>query len=342
MWTPKQFFGWVSPIIDHMPEAPNLRESLDRIVEAHRRGLRDRLQTVENLHKFFRGLSREDQHEFCGHLGQMLQTESLDTTSVRGVGVNIVCVALVALARFGPTEHLLASVFSRLKLDAPKQMEAWAGDVCQNLRYSLFENPDRFSDQCLNQIRNYRATYRLTGQPLPLSLVEALADLDTVLDQLEFERFERTLHRPKEDTHPQEFESVLAALGLGPEIAAAMREAGNYLRTGGEFNPKKAADLLRASMDEAHRRIVTELEKIGSQSYVGRDRDGDRRAYMRRIGFISPAEEKFFSAIYSLISEEASHKLVAPRETVLVLHTTVSNYLFLLLKRLSNLRAESR
>jgi hypothetical protein len=83
------------------------------------------------------------------------------------------------------------------------------------------------------------------------------------------------------------------------------------------------------------------LEKIRNTPYLGKDRDGERRAYMRAAGFISEAEENFFSAIYTLISREASHRLIAPKETVLVLHTTVSNYIFLLVKRLRDLRNRS-
>lgn len=67
-----------------------------------------------------------------------------------------------------------------------------------------------------------------------------------------------------------------------------------------------------------------------------RTKDGARRAYLRSVGFISEPEEKFFSAIYTLLSEEASHKLIAPRETMLVMEQTVQNYLSLLNRRLSS------
>ncbi len=89
-------------------------------------------------------------------------------------------------------------------------------------------------------------------------------------------------------------------------------------------------------MDETHRSIVEELAKIKQESYPGKNKDFDRSAYMRQVGFISPPEEKFITCVYSLISEEASHKLEAPKETVLVLQATVHNYLLLLLKRLSD------
>jgi hypothetical protein len=60
---------------------------------------------------------------------------------------------------------------------------------------------------------------------------------------------------------------------------------------------------------------------------------------MREGGFITQPEEVFFSAIYSLISREASHRLIAPRETVLLLQRTVFSYLLLLSERLHKHRA---
>ena len=113
-----------------------------------------------------------------------------------------------------------------------------------------------------------------------------------------------------------------------------MREAREYLRSDGILDPKKAADLMRTSIDESHREIVTKLVTLTGRPYTGANRDGARRAYFREVGFVSEPEEKFFSAIYSLLSEEGSHKLIAPRETMLVMEQTVMSYLLLLLRRL--------
>jgi hypothetical protein len=122
---------------------------------------------------------------------------------------------------------------------------------------------------------------------------------------------------------------------LNPGIDEALKEAAQYLRGGGTFDPKKAADLLRSSIDESHREIVKRLVERTGSPYHGGESDGKRRAYFRTVLFISEPEEKFFSAIYTLLSEEASHKLIAPRETVLVMEQTVRGYLSLLARRLS-------
>lgn len=80
------------------------------------------------------------------------------------------------------------------------------------------------------------------------------------------------------------------------------------------------------------------LADLTQAPFSGKDSDGDRRAYMRGQGFITAAEEEFFSAIYRLLSREGTHKLIAARETVLLMETTVAGYLRLLLRRLSDWR----
>ena len=85
-----------------------------------------------------------------------------------------------------------------------------------------------------------------------------------------------------------------------------------------------------------HCGIVAALTKLTSQAFTGKESDGTRRQYMRKVGFITPAEETFFSAVYSLISQEGTHKLDAPKQTVLVLERTISDYLLLLARRLSD------
>ncbi len=297
-----------------MISASELREKIDRIIDAHRRGLRDKLQTVELLQTLF-------------------------TTLVRGVPVNVVGVALLALARFGPTEHLAEFVFSRIRLDDPKEMETWAREVCPDFRYCLYQHRDRFGDDTLSQIRKSSAKYRPADKWLPLPLIEALADLEITVDSLELERFEQSL-RNAASKQPSEGVALVSGIGISklhPKVGSAMKEAEEYLRTAGQFDTKKAADLMRSSMDETHRFVVDGLSKLKGEPYPGSNKDADRRTYMRKLEFISPAEEKFFSCIYSLISEEASHKLVAPRESMLVMHTTIYNYLLLLLKRLNDL-----
>jgi hypothetical protein len=185
------------------------------------------------------------------------------------------------------------------------------------------------------------AKSRPTDKALPLQLIEALSELEVALENIKLTRFENFLRHAASKRQPEaaELSSGIGISKLHPKIGAAMREAEEYLRTAGEFDTKKAADLMRSAMDETHRFVVEELSKFKGEPYSGSNKDADRRLHMRRLGFISPAEEKFFSCIYSLISEEASHKLVAPRESMLVMHTTIHSYLLLLLRRMNDLPA---
>ena len=121
--------------------------------------------------------------------------------------------------------------------------------------------------------------------------------------------------------------------GLDLSLAEAVEKAKEYLRSTGAFNAKIGGDLLRTSIDVAHRALVTELVRITDTPYAGKDKDGDRRVYLRTVGIITLAEEKLFSAIYAYISEESSHKLDAVKETMLVVERTVTDYLILLLRR---------
>jgi len=326
------------PIIIPMNEPGELREKITQILDAHRRGHWDKLRAVEMLRLLFESLPAQEQGELCEHLGYALRTEPLGTVVVRGVGVNIVGVVFLALARFGPTQHLAEFAFSRIHLENPEETETWAREVYPDLRYCLYENGDRFSDETLSRIGGDLGKYRPPNQPIPLPLIEALGDLEFVIEHIKLTRFEHSLRRTvsEQKAQPSDLESSLAAFGFNPRIATAMKDAENHLRGSGVFDPKKAADLLRTCMDETHRSIVEELAKIKQESYPGKNKDFDRRAYMRQAGFISPPEEKFITCVYALISEEASHKLEAPKETVLVLQTTVHNYLLLLLKRLSD------
>ena len=167
--------------------------------------------------------------------------------------------------------------------------------------------------------------------------VAFVGQLKRAIDNAEFSRFERQLRVSTPDSPTkEEVRDQAATMGLSPAVLGAMKEAGDYLRSEGPFNPKKAADLIRASKEESHREIVKRLVELTRSPYTGGDKDGKRREYFRVVGFISEPEESFFSAIYTLISREGSHKLIAPRETVLVIEQTVRSYLSLLVRRLSS------
>jgi hypothetical protein len=69
------------------------------------------------------------------------------------------------------------------------------------------------------------------------------------------------------------------------------------------------------------------------------DKDGASRIYMREVEFINDAGEQFFSSIYTLLSREGTHRLLALKETILVMCRTIKDYLSLLVRGLHAKRA---
>ncbi len=158
------------------------------------------------------------------------------------------------------------------------------------------------------------------------------------MKQIEFERFEETIVGTTQEASPAtDLHGLLVSAGLDLSLAEAV-ETAKDLRSTGAFDTKIGGDLLRTSIDVAHRALVAEIEKITGTPYAGRDKDGERRVYLRTVGIMTLAEEKFFSAIYTYISEESSHKLDAVKETMLVVERTVTDYLILLLRRFLDLK----
>jgi len=253
------------------------------------------------------------------------------------VSVNTPALAVLALGALGPTETLVDAVFSRVHFTQLKEVEAWASEIGGSLRYCVAQYPGRFSDQTLRAIKDHCLTLHPADKDVPLPLLQSLTDIEGIVEHVEFGRFEQALRQStsKQSEEVSDLESLLTKLGMSQNISSALVKAESYLHGTGEFDSKTAADLLRSSIDETHRNLVDRLEEIHGKSCADVARDGSRRAYMREIGFISIPEEKFFTSIYTLLSKEASHRLVAPRETVMVMFQTVHDYLILLLRRLA-------
>lgn len=180
----------------------------------------------------------------------------------------------------------------------------------------------------------------LFGFKIDQVVAQAAANLEQTIEHIEFKRFGDALIAGQQPARKpaSELQNLLAAIGITGEIAHAMEEAETYLYGTGKFEAKHALDLVRACMEETHRGVIAELEKMTGQKCDDPGKDGFRRAYMRRVGFINDAEDQFFSSIYTLLSKEGSHKLLAPKETALVMYSTVKEYLLLLLRRLRGKR----
>jgi hypothetical protein len=318
-------------------------ESVQKILEAHRRGLCDLERAVALLHKLWGRASENDRKDIENALWTTLSAEPL--AAARQVGnysADVLRVVVRAIATFGPTANLPNLVFGRLPLRDVALAVIWAQGICHELSYSMLHHADRFAQGTLNVTKALCATYtfarsaQLAGAQFPQAVIDAAAELGQIVERIEFSRFAASLDEEQQppQTQVSELERLLAAAGISTEIKAAMEEADSYLRGTGQFDSKHAADLIRACMEETHRSVVAELGRITGGRFEGPDEDGRRRTYMRQADFINEDEERFFSCIYTLISRQGTHRLLAPRETVLVMHRTVRDYLLLLLRRL--------
>ena len=323
------------------------------------KGLRDIDETVENLNKLCTTIDAASHDRvFDGLLFPLLvrqlSQEPLPKTEERVRDPSIIRVVMRAISKFGPAPRLFSQLFVYLDSDNATVAKNWGDDVFPELVIAIYAQPDRLPQGALNEIKAntvlHSAPLRrklVGGGPIP-SYVSGAANLERAIEDLEFRRFEKALSHEasavvanrqqlsQASDAKELLEIYLADLGLDPSIGTAMVEARNCLSTDGDFESKKAADLIRSSMDQMNCGMVSTLTKLTGQPFAGRNSDGARRQYMREVKFITSAEEAFFSAVYSLISQEGSHKLEAPKETILVLERTVSDYLLLLARRLSD------
>jgi hypothetical protein len=317
-----------------------IQEQVERIISGHRRGLRDRMQTLRLLTIFYDQLEENPRGEFCEYLAYLFRTESLSPKMVSMVPPNVPVVTLMMLASVCKTEHLPDLIFSRIQVDDARSMLDWTEHICPIYEYCLLENSDRFDDRALQRTRDLSKEILSSDKNLVLPLITALGTLERCIQKVEFDRFEQSLVQASKRIRSEssdELKALLTELNLDLRISEAMKTADDYLHGGGEFKETIAAGLLRSSIDVTHRAIVSRLEILKKMPYNGADLDRDRRAFLYEAGFITLSEKQFFGSIYTLISQEASHKLIAPKETVLVLQATVNNYLLLFLRRLRNL-----
>jgi hypothetical protein len=311
-----------------MSSTPSPDRTLQTLLNAYNRGLCDKMRTLDMVAGLRRGLPDAQVAEHRITLRCLFEASEMASRNEGGRIVNMATLTLSCLAEFCPAQQVLELVFSRFPIGNESLIEVWVREMLPELQWNLIRCPEQVDADAINRIKEQAALVRASTHIYPPAAVSALEQLERTAEHIEFERFAKNLSTgatPREGAR---------ATGLSPRVTSALKEAEQRLQSDGVFDSKTAADLIRTAMEEAHREFVIELESVAGKLYCGEDRDGSRRNYMRDVGFITQPEEAFFSAIYSLISREGSHKLIAPRETVLLLHQTVFSYLLLMTERL--------
>lgn len=327
-----------------MDDLAAVEEKIDWILRMLDRGTRGPEQTLTNLKDLLSQLDQPQRDKCLDYLFELLvrQTRQRSTTDPNQLGKqrNSIGLLFKALFEFGRVEPTLCKILAYIDVSNSDVVNNWMNCVFPEITSAVYAYSNEMSQGTLDALKEHVALYSHPGTDLARAMPAVsphVHQLSGAIESAEFSRFEQQLRNASSATAARKVpdkQSEFAA--LNPRIEEALKEASEYLHSGGTFDPKKAADLLRSSIDESHREIVKRLAESTGLPYSGGEKDGKRREYLRAMLFISEPEEKFFSAIYTLLSEEASHKLIAPRETVLVVEQTVRSYLLLLVRRLSS------
>jgi hypothetical protein len=131
-------------------------------------------------------------------------------------------------------------------------------------------------------------------------------------------------------------QSYLRALGFTETLAQSLDEAERlYQEGGGEFSLKASMGHLRSFLENLHEDAFPVLHaKYGGTLPKGW---GVGLAYLRHHQVFSGSEEKFVAGLYTLISDQAVHPLVAEREYARLFRNVVIEYALLFLRKLEKL-----
>jgi hypothetical protein len=105
-----------------------------------------------------------------------------------------------------------------------------------------------------------------------------------------------------------------------------------YRAPGTTFETKSCIGHLRSFLENLQREAIPNLAvKYGGSAP---SRWGDGLAFLREKGFLTKAEEGFASGLYTLMSDEAVHPLIADREYARLARNMVIEYGLLFLRKL--------
>jgi len=137
----------------------------------------------------------------------------------------------------------------------------------------------------------------------------------------------------------QDMETVqtyLQTLGFSKTLARSLHEADHlYQDAENEFDLKSSMAHLRSFLEGLHTEALPSLQtKFGGN--LPR-RWGDGLTYLRNYQIFSKTEEAYVSSLYTLISDEGVHPLVAEREYSRLFRNVVIEYALLFLRKIEKL-----
>ena len=130
--------------------------------------------------------------------------------------------------------------------------------------------------------------------------------------------------------------SYLMTLGFTATLASSLDEAERLYSVGGSaFELKASMGHLRSFLEGLHKEILPAAHARFGGALPGKW--GEGLLYLRTNGVLSKAEEAFAGSLYTLISDEGIHPLVAEREYARLFRNVVIEYALLLLSKLEKL-----
>ncbi len=132
-------------------------------------------------------------------------------------------------------------------------------------------------------------------------------------------------------------QSYLQTLGFSNALAESLNEVDRlYFGTSTAFDLKSCMGLLRSVLETLHGEALPAFQAKPGNPLP--ERWGERLTYLRENGILSKAEEKFVSALFGLISDEAVHPIIAEREYARLARNMVIEYALLFLRKLDKLK----
>jgi hypothetical protein len=131
-------------------------------------------------------------------------------------------------------------------------------------------------------------------------------------------------------------DGYLQRLGFSRTLIECLDQADRLYREGGDaFTLKSSMGHLRSFLENLHAEALPAVHAKGGD--VIPEGWGEGLTYLRTRDVISQAEEKFAAGLYTLISDEAVHPLIAEREYARLARNVIIEYALLFLRKLEKL-----
>src|ERR1700678_948911 len=267
-----------------MDDLKDLEGTIDRILQGLDRQIRGSEQTYANLAKVLDPLDEIDRGRCLDYVFGLLVKQVRRRSSSDQSGLDkqrtVVRILFKVLFEFGRVEMTLCKIIGFLDVDNSDVTNNWRECVSQEVISAVYTYSEVLSQAALDTLKEHAALFSHPASDLKRAMPAFLpyvAQLSKAVENAEFSRFEKQLRSARVTPAPGAGDQPRPTAVL-PSVDAAMKEASDYLRNDGVFSPKKAADLMRTSIDESHREVVTRLAALTGTQCIDSNKDGARRA----------------------------------------------------------------